>query len=98
MPAGFKMDPPLAKAEPISKGSSVSGITRLRLPNQGEEADKIFYKQLKEVSQSPSLALMGNFNLADVYWKYNTVERKQSRRLLECVEDNFLTQLVSEAN
>lgn len=23
-------------------------------------------------------------------------ERKQSRRLLECVEDNFLTQLVSE--
>ncbi|GAB0179913.1 hypothetical protein GRJ2_000456600 [Grus japonensis] len=29
-------------------------------------------------------------------WKYNAVERKTSRRFLECVEDNFLTQLVSE--
>jgi len=28
--------------------------------------------------------------------KYNTVDRKQSRRFLECVEDNFLTQLVSK--
>jgi len=35
-------------------------------------------------------------NLPDVCWKYNTVERKQSRRFLECVEDNFLTQLVRE--
>ncbi|KAK4830584.1 hypothetical protein QYF61_011819 [Mycteria americana] len=32
----------------------------------------------------------------DVCWKYNTAERKQSRRFLECVADNFLTQLVSE--
>ncbi|KAK4832789.1 hypothetical protein QYF61_025657 [Mycteria americana] len=32
----------------------------------------------------------------DVCWKYNTAERKQFRRLLECVGDNFLTQLVSE--
>ena len=40
---------------------------------------------------------MGNFNLLDICWKYNTAERKQSRRFLECVgDDNFLTQLVSE--
>jgi len=39
---------------------------------------------------------MGDFNLPDICWKYNTAERKQSRRFLECVEDNFLTQLVSE--
>ncbi|PKU40539.1 rna-directed dna polymerase from mobile element hypothetical protein [Limosa lapponica baueri] len=32
----------------------------------------------------------------DICWKYNTAEREQSRRFLECVEDNFLTQLVSE--
>ncbi|PKU28704.1 rna-directed dna polymerase from mobile element jockey-like [Limosa lapponica baueri] len=32
----------------------------------------------------------------DVCWKYNNVARKQSRRFLECVEDNFLTQLVRE--
>ncbi|GAB0182802.1 mitochondrial enolase superfamily member 1 [Grus japonensis] len=36
---------------------------------------------------------MGDFNLPDVCWKYNIAERKQSRRFLECVEDNFLTQL-----
>jgi len=39
---------------------------------------------------------MGDFNLQDICWKYNTAERKQSRKFLECVEDNFLTQLVSE--
>ncbi|KAK4821701.1 hypothetical protein QYF61_027773 [Mycteria americana] len=39
---------------------------------------------------------VGDFNLPDVCWKYNTAERKQPRRFLECVADNFLTQLVSE--
>ncbi|GAB0210334.1 hypothetical protein GRJ2_003499200 [Grus japonensis] len=67
-----------------------------RPPNQDEEADEAFYKQLAEVSQSPALVLVGDFNLPDVCWKYNTAERKQSRRFLECVENNFLTQLVSE--
>ncbi|KAK4808575.1 hypothetical protein QYF61_009878 [Mycteria americana] len=51
-------------------------------PNQDEEADEAFYKQLAGVSQSLALVLMGNFNLPDVCWKYNT--------------DNFLTQLGSE--
>ncbi|KAK4829737.1 hypothetical protein QYF61_006446 [Mycteria americana] len=40
--------------------------------------------------------LVGDFNLPDVCWKYNTAERKQSRRFLEHVADNFLTQLVGE--
>jgi len=38
---------------------------------------------------------MGDFNLLDICWKYNTAERKQSRRLLECVDDNFLTKELS---
>lgn len=67
-----------------------------RLPNQDEEGDEIFYKQLGEVSQLLALVLMGDFSLPVVCWKYNTAERKQSRRFLDCVEDNFLTQLVSE--
>jgi len=29
-------------------------------------------------------------------WKCNTAERRQSRRFLECVEDKFLTHLVSK--
>ncbi|KAJ7414786.1 rna-directed dna polymerase from mobile element jockey-like [Pitangus sulphuratus] len=60
-----------------------------RPPNQDEEEDELFYKQLVIVSQSLALVLMGGFN-----WKYNTAEKKQSRRFLECVQDNFLTQLV----
>jgi len=67
-----------------------------RPPSQDEEADQVFYKWLAEVSQSLALVLMGDFNLPDICWKYNTAERRQSRRFLECVEDNFLTQLVRE--
>jgi len=43
-----------------------------------------------------ALVLVGNFNLPDICWKYNTAERKQSRRFLQCMEGNFLMQLVSE--
>jgi len=67
-----------------------------RPPDQNEEADEAFYKTLAEVSQSLVLVLVGDFNLPDICWKYNTAERKQSTRFLECVGDNFLMQLVSE--
>jgi len=48
------------------------------------------------VSQLLALVLLGDFNLPGICWKYNTAEKKQSRRFLEYVKDNFLTQLVSE--
>ncbi|KAK4815887.1 hypothetical protein QYF61_009938 [Mycteria americana] len=67
-----------------------------RPPSQDEETDELFYKQLGEASRSLALVLVGDFNLPDVCWKYNTAERKQPRRFLERVADNFLTQLVSE--
>ncbi|KAJ7424658.1 rna-directed dna polymerase from mobile element jockey-like [Pitangus sulphuratus] len=52
--------------------------------------------QLAEVSESSALVLVGDFNIPDVYWELNTVEKRQSRRFLECIEDNFLLQLVNE--
>ncbi|PKU43807.1 hypothetical protein llap_5873 [Limosa lapponica baueri] len=67
-----------------------------RPPNQDVEIDEIFYQQLAELLQSLPLVLVGDFNFPDVCWEYNTAEREQSRRFLECVEDNFFTQLVSE--
>ncbi|KAK4813827.1 hypothetical protein QYF61_001831 [Mycteria americana] len=67
-----------------------------RPPNQDEETDELFYKQLGEASRSLALDLVGDFNLPDVCWKYNTAERKPPRRFLERVADNFLTQLVRE--
>lgn len=39
---------------------------------------------------------MRNFNFPDVCRKYNTAERKQSKRFLECLEENFLIQVVRE--
>lgn len=38
-----------------------------RPPNQDEETDEIFYKQLEVISLSLALILMGNFNLPDVH-------------------------------
>ena len=79
-----------------NKADIVVGVC-YRPRNQDDEADELFYKQLGEASRSPALVLVGDFNLPDVCWKYNTAERKQSRRFLECVaEDNFLAQLGSE--
>ncbi|KAK4822673.1 hypothetical protein QYF61_019040 [Mycteria americana] len=78
-----------------NKADIVVGVC-YRPPNQDEETDELFYKQLGEASRSLALVLVGEFNLLDVCWKYNTAERKQSRRFLECVADNFLTQLVRE--
>jgi len=46
--------------------------------------------------QSLVLVLVGDINLQDFCWKYNTADKRESRRFLECVEDNFLMQLVSE--
>jgi len=77
-------------------GESQQGLVCYRPPNQDEEVDEVFYKRLAEVSQLLVLVLVGEFKFPDICWKYNTAERKQSRRFLECVEGNFVTQLVRE--
>ncbi|KAK4816233.1 hypothetical protein QYF61_013641 [Mycteria americana] len=66
-----------------NKADIVVGVC-YRPPNQDEETDELFYKQLGEASRSLALVLVGDFNLPDVCWKYNTAERKQSRTFLEC--------------
>ncbi|KAM9591230.1 uncharacterized protein ACIBXB_006103 [Morphnus guianensis] len=78
-----------------NKADIVLGVC-YRPPNQVEEMDESFYKRLAVVSESCALVLVGDFNFPDICWKYNMAESKQSRRFLECVEDNFLTQLVGE--
>ena len=44
----------------------------------------------------PALVLMGDFNFPDICWEYNLAQKKQSRRFLECMEDNFLMQVIRE--
>ena len=63
-------------------------------PNQGEEADEIFCKQLGELSQLLALVLTGDFQLVRCLLEiqYSGEGTEQSRRFLECVEENkFLT-------
>ncbi|TRZ10274.1 hypothetical protein HGM15179_016833 [Zosterops borbonicus] len=66
-----------------------------RPPNQEEEVDNLFYKQLETFSGSSAPVLVGDFNLPDICWELNTAEKRQSRKFLEGMDDNFLSQLGS---
>ena len=48
-----------------------------RPPNQDEETDEVFYKQLARAAQSPALVLMGDLNFPDICWEYSTAQKKQ---------------------
>jgi len=65
-----------------------------RLPDQGESIDEAFLLQLQEASHSQAFFLVGDFSHPDVCWKRNTVSYEQSRRLLECIEDKFISQVM----
>ncbi|GAB0184184.1 hypothetical protein GRJ2_000884000 [Grus japonensis] len=65
-------------------------------PDQEEEVDEAFCRQLEAASRLQALALMGDFNHPDICWKSNTAKRARSSRFLQGIDDNFLTQLVEE--
>ncbi|GAB0182058.1 hypothetical protein GRJ2_000671100 [Grus japonensis] len=75
-------------------GDIVVGVY-YRPPDQDEEVDEAFYRQL-EVALRQALVLMGDFNHPDICWKGNTARHAQSRRFLQSIDDNFLTQVVEE--
>ena len=65
-----------------------------RPPDEGEPIDKVFLIQLQEASCSQALVLLGDFNHLNNCWKSSTASCRQSRRLLECTEDKFLSQVI----
>ncbi|GAB0184386.1 hypothetical protein GRJ2_000903900 [Grus japonensis] len=65
-----------------------------RPPNQEDRADEDLYRQIGAASCSQALVLMGDLNHPDICWKDNTAGHKQSRRFLECIDDNFLLQVI----
>nr|XP_048704947.1 uncharacterized protein LOC125636205 [Caretta caretta] len=67
-----------------------------RPPDQGDEEDKAFFRQLTEVTRSQALVLMGDFNHPDICWESNTAMHRKSRKFLERVGDNFLEQVLEE--
>ena len=58
--------------------------------------DEAFYRHLQVALQSQAFVLMGDFNHTDICWQDNTAQNKQSRKLLQNAEDNFLMQVVGE--
>jgi len=82
------------------KGRPGTGDTTVavsyRPSDQDERADEALYRQIGEASRSKALVLMGDFNHLNICWRDNTAGHKQSRRFLECVEDNFLLQVIEE--
>ncbi|CAM2111629.1 unnamed protein product [Caretta caretta] len=67
-----------------------------RPPDQGDEVDEAFFRQLAEATRSHTLVLMGDFNFPDICWESNTAVHRQSRKFLESVGDNFLVQVLEE--
>ncbi|GAB0176939.1 mitochondrial enolase superfamily member 1 [Grus japonensis] len=79
----------------IGAGDIIAGVC-YRPPDQGDQADEALYRQIGAASCSQALVLMGDFNHPDICWRDNAAEHKQSRKFLECVDDNFLLQVTEE--
>ncbi|GAB0202608.1 hypothetical protein GRJ2_002726400 [Grus japonensis] len=76
-------------------GDIIAGVC-YRPPDQGDGADEALYRQIGAASCSQALVLIGDFNHPDICWRDNAAERKQTRKFLECVDDNFLLQVTEE--
>ncbi|KAJ7402270.1 rna-directed dna polymerase from mobile element jockey-like [Pitangus sulphuratus] len=51
---------------------------------------------LKHPQKSQTLVLLGNFNYPDICWRNNTAKHKQSRRFMESIDDDLLSQVVED--
>ncbi|GAB0205517.1 hypothetical protein GRJ2_003017300 [Grus japonensis] len=64
--------------------------------DEGDRVDEALYRQIGAASCSQALVLMEDFKHPDICWRDNTVGHKQCTRFLECVDDNFLLQVIEE--
>lgn len=65
-----------------------------RQPNQEEEVNKAFLKQLERTLQLQSLDLIEDFSNHDICWEGKIAWHKQSRRFLKCC--SVLMQILHE--
>lgn len=68
-----------------------------RPPDQEDQVDQALYKQIGEASCSQVLLLLADLKHPGVCWKDHTAGCQQSERLLECIFDDFLLQVVKES-
>lgn len=67
-----------------------------RTPDQEGPADEALQSQTGAASHSQVLLLSGDFKHPSTCWRDSTAGHRQSRRVLECTDDNFLLQRVEE--
>ncbi|CAM4500218.1 unnamed protein product [Lepidochelys kempii] len=84
------------KFRSVSNKSDVVVGVYYRPPDQGDEVDEAFFRQLAEATRSHALVLMGDFNFPDICWESNTAVHRQSRKFLESIGDNILVQVLEE--
>ncbi|GAB0175730.1 hypothetical protein GRJ2_000038200 [Grus japonensis] len=70
--------------------------SKARPPDQEEEVNEAFYRQLEVASRSQALVLIWDFNHPDICWKRNSARHAESRRFLQRTDDKFFTQVVEE--
>jgi len=75
--------------ERTGKGDIIMAVS-YRPPDQEEQVNQAFYRQMGAASHSQTLVLVGDFNHPNICWRDNTASHKQSRRFLECIDDNYL--------
>lgn len=69
----------------------------VRLPDQGEPVEEGLVASItKSFVLVGSHILMRDLNHLDVYWEGNTASCKQTRSLLECLENNFLVKVLDK--
>ncbi|GAB0202510.1 hypothetical protein GRJ2_002716600 [Grus japonensis] len=72
----------------------IAGIC-YRPPKQEDRADEALYRQEQPHVHKPWSSLR-DFNHPAIGWRDNAAGHKESRKFLECVDDNFLLQVTEE--
>lgn len=65
-----------------------------RSHDEGEPINEAFFLLLQEVSRSSALVLLGHINHPNICWESSTASCRQSRTVLQCMENNFLSQVI----
>lgn len=61
-----------------------------RPPWQDDNADKLFFEELRDTCKPTALVLIGDFNLPKFNWEHHTAGATQAKRFLRNLDDNFM--------
>ncbi|GAB0180659.1 hypothetical protein GRJ2_000531200 [Grus japonensis] len=79
--------------ERAGTGDTIVGVC-YRPSDQEDRAEETLYRQIGAALHSQALVLMVDFNHPDICSRDNTAGHKKSRRFLECIDGNFLLQVI----